>query len=283
MKSFSTLKIFRVVFATLLLMEAAYIAPDLTRLFSENGFLNAQLMRALGIKLIPNISFLWKWTAWEFSSIVYSVFAVYCLSILGLIAGVKVRLMTVLAWATQAFFMNSTYLGVYGVDRYFQLVLFLAIFSPWGEKTPDPKKEKFWLGVLQLTIAMTYANAGIAKMFGSDWWSGTAIWRAVHLPEFHRYDLYTLAQWPWVFKLLCWTTVLGEAVFPVALFFKRARWVLVPVAILMHLGISLFLGLHLFAATMIAMDICLFLLPDLEIKKGLSVGFKPRTNPIFSL
>ena len=282
-----TLALLRIGLASLMLVEAVSILPDVSELFGQSGLLDSQLMKALGIQLLPNLHFLWKEIPFEFGTILKSVFYLYCFSLVILLVGFSTRFATISVWLTQAFLMNCSYLGVYGVDRYFQLIIFLAVFSPWGEKlSVDSYRHKsetsakvhfFWHRTMQIAIAMTYANAGIAKSLGTDWWDGTAVWRAIHLPEFQQIDLIWLGSWPLLFKILGWATLLFESTFPLVLLSKRFRWIAVPAMVGMHIGIGLFLGLHLFAVTMILFDILLFLVPDILARRQTLPAIKSKT------
>lgn len=287
---------FRIVFATLILVEALWIRSSLAELFGINGFLDASLMKAMGVELLSNQPELWSWTGMSFKSLLEIVYFIYVGSTLSLLIGFKTRTASITLWLTQAVFMNSSHLGVYGVDRYYQLLLFLSVFCPWGEslsvdsrfaRSMETSKEHgFWLRLFQIAIVLTYTNAGIAKSLGSDWWTGTAIFRAVHLPEFYQKDLLWLANFPLLPKILGWMTILTEALFGLILFSKRIRWILAPLMIGMHIGIALFMGLYLFGVTMIILDFMLFLLPDitrapsLDGSRNSGLRNRPTNHPV---
>jgi hypothetical protein len=52
-----------------------------------------------------------------------------------------------------------------------------------------------------------------------------------------------LAQYPWLTQLLAAATIAVEVGYPLALFSRRVRWILVPGMFSMLIGISLLLGI----------------------------------------
>jgi hypothetical protein len=52
-----------------------------------------------------------------------------------------------------------------------------------------------------------------------------------------------LREYPWLGQLVAAGTILVEAGYPLALFSSRARWILVPGAFFMQIGISLLMGI----------------------------------------
>jgi hypothetical protein len=110
-------------------------------------------------------------------------------------------------------------------------------------------------------VLITYVDAGISKAAGEHWWTGDAVWRSLHLPEFHRADFLWMAAVPFVPKLLSWGTMFLEAFYIVGVWAPGvgALWTLGVVS--MHLGIAAYLGLVNFGLTMAAINVALFLYP----------------------
>jgi hypothetical protein len=159
------------------------------------------------------------------------------------------------------------------VDRYFQNFLFLLLLVPavrvWSVDAMREGKDQtprsswtFGLRLVQVFLLMTYADAGISKAFGSDWWTGEAIWRTLNQPEFNRFNFLWLHHVPFIPVVIGWATMFIEGFYFAAAYVKRigTAWTLAIVGL--HLGIaSMMGGLTLFGGTLAAVNVAAFLVP----------------------
>jgi hypothetical protein len=207
------------------------------------------------------------------------VLNLYIFGLIGLLVGYKTRVAAIIVWFCHVLIINFGYLSIYGVDRYVHVFLFYFMFMPVGKKLSidsmlNGKKTYYSvsaglsLRLLQIHLALTYANAGIAKMMGQDWWSGEAIWRSTNLPEFSQIDMTWLAFMPFILKILSLGTLFFEAGYPLLVIHPITRLITIPSIIAMHLGIALVMGLQIFGATLILFNICLFLIPFITGRIG---------------
>jgi hypothetical protein len=108
---------------------------------------------------------------------------------------------------------------------------------------------------------MVYASSGIEKALGPGWRNGEAIWRALMLPEYRRFDFSFLAAHPWMAVVLGWLVLAVEIGYPVLVWPRRTRRFWVGAVAALHLGIAVFMGLAVFGAVMIVLSVAAFGVP----------------------
>jgi hypothetical protein len=197
-----------------------------------------------------------------------------------MILGIQTRITTIISCFTYIIFINSCTFSVYGVDQYLILYLFylalISIFSPIQvnigfDKGKDNKFEKshwfssFIFRMCQLTLAISYINAGIAKSLGNHWWTGESVWRVVNQPNYQQVDVSFLGAFPIVFYIAGWLTLFVEIFYPFAILSRKTRLTWILLVVLMHLGIGVFMGLWFFATVLIILNVCFFVLPYSDI------------------
>src|SRR5690606_1870260 len=142
----------------------------------------------------------------------------YMCALVLMLLGLYTRWATIIVWLSHIFIMNAGHLSIYGVDRYMHVFLFYLVFAPSGKTWSIDAwrngtlvsvcaSNRFFLRVLQIQLSLTYLNAGLAKMYGSDWWNGEAIWRVINMPEFRQFDMTWIASFPALLLVLCWGTL----------------------------------------------------------------------------
>jgi hypothetical protein len=135
---------------------------------------------------------------------------------------------------------------------------------------PPCRSAGFALRLIQVHFCFIYMASGLAKLKGSAWWDGRAVWDVMVNPEF------TLMQHGWYEKGLramarvkplyyayivggVWGTLAVEIAGPFLLW-TRLRWLIIFLATAMHAVIAILMGLNLFELLMVVM--LLAFLPD---------------------
>ena len=125
------------------------------------------------------------------------------------------------------------------------------------------------LRLIQLHLVLIYGMAGLAKLRGDAWWNGFAVWGVVASGEFRRFDLTWLASWPLLLNAMTHAGLIFELLYPVLIWNRRLRPLLIVTAIVMHGMIDLTLGLTEFGLAMVAGNLAFFSGPWL---RGLVTG-----------
>ncbi|MFB2118009.1 hypothetical protein [Parapedobacter sp. 2B3] len=146
----------------------------------------------------------------------------------------------------------------YGFDHVAIMALFYCATIP-------PRPNTRWpLRMVQVSLCIIYTSAGVAKAIGPTWWTGEALWKAATLPGFEG-PLAPLVHRLGGLRLLWvvggWAVIAIEALYPVAIWFRRTRRPWCWLTIGLHGSIALVMGLYAFSALMILLNIAAFALP----------------------
>jgi hypothetical protein len=114
------------------------------------------------------------------------------------------------------------------------------LVAPWGMR------------LVQLQIMVVYLFAFLGKR-GDTWWDGTAVSTALRLEDLERFP----APEPFISNVtivaaLTWGTLIVELALGTLLWARRLRPLLIALAVLLHIGVDMFLLVGFFGVTMIA-------------------------------
>ncbi|MFI5459518.1 MAG: thiol-disulfide oxidoreductase [Isosphaerales bacterium] len=109
------------------------------------------------------------------------------------------------------------------------------------------------LRLIQLHLVVIYGLAGLAKLQGRSWWNGTSVWKTMTTGEFVVLDFTALAAWPLLVNLLTHVSLALELVYPVLIWVRIVRPILLAGVAVLHVGIAVMSpGLTEFALVMLA-------------------------------
>lgn len=267
-----SLGFFRIAMAAFALAQAAVLLPDWMLIYGPRGFLPWSLSDALSVSHTPAILHLWRLlepAGLSQQAAVYGVSGLYILSLIGLLLGYKTRLMGILAWLTHMTLQTTASFTSYGVETFLHIALFYCMVLPVGACwSVDVKLGRYRqlpgylvtlsIRLLQLHLCISYLSTGLEKAMGGQWWNGEAIWRALQQDQFHHFNTDWMAGAAWVPMLLGWGTLLVEALYPLGMFGKKTGKIWLFGIIALHTGIIFCLGLHLFGALMILLNLSAF-------------------------
>jgi hypothetical protein len=116
--------------------------------------------------------------------------------------------------------------------------------------------------LLQLHLCVIYLYGGIGKARGELWWDGSACWYAIANLEYRSVDLTWLVRYPWFIALLTHVTLFWEVFYCFFVWHKLTRPICIGLAVAVHLGIALFLGMPTFGLAMIIANLS-FVYPEM--------------------
>jgi uncharacterized membrane protein YphA (DoxX/SURF4 family) len=144
------------------------------------------------------------------------------------------------------------YQGPYngGSDRMSYLILLCLCVSRW---VPTLRWQEMAMGYLAVQLVLSYAVSGWVKVVNRDWRSGASL---VDVFRFSAYPVSeSLRAWsyrPQLLKVMAWSVMLFEVLFPLALFDALALQVALFVAACFHLANAFLFGLNRFVWSWIA-------------------------------
>ena len=105
--------------------------------------------------------------------------------------------------------------------------------------------------LIQLHMCIIYLFAGLGKLQGETWWNGQALWYAFASYQYQTVDMTWMVNHMWLINLLTLATIVWEVGYVTLVWFRLTRPWMIGMAILVHLGIGICMGLMTFALIMI--------------------------------
>ncbi len=131
--------------------------------------------------------------------------------------------------------------------------------------------------LLQLHLCVIYLFGGLSKMRGEMWFDGSALWYTAVNYEYQSLDLTWLGRWRIVIATLTATTIFWETFYSALVWPRLTRPLTLALAVFVHGGIALALGMVTFGFIMIVANLA-FIEP--QTMRGWLVRFRlKRTEP----
>ena len=260
----------RIILGTLCLWSWVNMGLDLQAWLGPEGWL--PLDQAIALR---RANLAWSWSLWDFVPQA-AVLPVYLLG-LAIITlwtlGGWCRLTGPLVWILIHSTVRRLPVMLFGFDAIMgTFVLYLAITGTGGESlsidrllarrkgaAPSPSaplRGTVALRLLQLQMCLIYGAAGLSKLLGEPWWTGSAAYFLVANTEFRGVSILESLGESHMLTAICtffplWTEIL----YPVAIWPKHLRPLVLILTIAMHLAIATTLGLWEFSLAMIAANL----------------------------
>ncbi len=261
------LALFRVLFGCLLITNALLFARDARLWVGPNGvFAHDEYCRVYGHTRFTLLRYLPPT-----NTSVALVLIVHVIAAVSLTLGCMTRLSAGLAFVTLASVQHRNLLVGYGGDDVLRIMTFLLVFSRAGEVASldrwwaDRSGESTLPGtnwctrLMQLQVSVIYLQAFLSKFSGASWLVGSAVYYAIEVPKYRRRHLPAFARTLRWSRLLTWWTMAVELALGALIWIRELRVPVLVAGIALHLGMEVFMNLHLFGPTMI---VCLMLFLD---------------------
>ena len=274
------LGLLRIATGAMLLYCHIVLAMQLTSFLGDEAWINNETAKhlhdnAFGI-VDAGRSYLWHLNSptvlWSHQFLTIAVTAAFLI-------GLLTRLTGPAAWFLQLMYIHRLTGTLFGLDQiatYSVMYLALApcgsVFSVdawirrrWADKIQSNGKLN-WLfpdsnpsvlaniatRLLQLHLCVIYLFGGLAKARGDSWWDGTAVWYAIGNYEYQSVDMTWMAGFPRLVAALSNVTLFWEVFYCALIWPRLTRPIVLAMAIAVHGGIALFLGMATFGLMMIA-------------------------------
>lgn len=281
------LGLMRIGLGLLLFWKIAILGIDLREFLGSDGWVGPEAIRQYLAENAPRawsiwflVSDRWLFVAWIGCLVVAALFT----------AGFASRLTSLLAWAIVVSIDRRAPAISFGFDHMIATWLFyLAVFGASGQslsidsfllrrrarqsprnlngRTPsrdqspvkampsDSVSANLTARLIQLHLALVYGSAGLAKLIGPEWWDGTALEMIILTPEFKRWDLSGMLAYPLVLNFATHAGLAIEISYPVFIWNRKLRPLLLLSIASVHFGIDMLLGLTEFGLTMIVANL----------------------------
>jgi hypothetical protein len=272
----TTLGAVRIVTGLTLLYVYGSIAPNVLDYLGPHAWIDPAALQNVR-ELEKNPAYTWGYSyGWSVFSLVSEPAAITALFwvFLGSIACFTLGLLTPLAaplvWVGHLSFVHRAHLTNCGMDVILAMIAFYLMFAPcgaalsldrvWRRSVGPPRaswRANLCIRLIQVHMGIVYLFAGLGKLQGTQWWDGSAVWTVMTISEFAPLDVTGLGRLGDVACLAISSFgVLLTLVFEIGFIFliwnPAARPLMLTLAVVLHAGIGLFMGLGAFGAAMLA-------------------------------
>ena len=105
------------------------------------------------------------------------------------------------------------------------------------------------------SLCIVYLFGGLWKARGTSWWDGTSIWFAISNAQYQSIDVTWIGRFPRLFSAFAHLTVFWEIFYCTLIWPKLTRPIMLAMALAVHGGIALFLGMITFGVIMIVANL----------------------------
>ncbi len=200
--------------------------------------------------------------------------AVFAMFMLGLFT----RVTSILTWLLVVSYCHRLVGSLFGLDQINAMLAMYLMLAPcgsvWsldrllarrrgGKLSPvaPTVSANVATRLIQLHMCVIYLFGGIAKMRGVTWWDGSAMWLSVANYEYQSLDMTWLVHVPLLVSLLTHMTVFWEAFYCALVWPRLTRPLVLLMAVAVHGGIALFLGMITFGLAMLIGNLA-FIAPE---------------------
>lgn len=261
---------FRVCFGIILLLNGAFLFQDLDMWFSAGGIFPSQTARAMIGSNRLNVFLVMG----DHPRVVAAVFWAYMGASALLTLGLFPQRMSLVVFIALASFSHRNIYILHSGDTFLRVASFLMIFAPSGAalsleskirghslKSINPAAFR----ALQFQVCLLYAAAVLFKLRGDAWLNGSAVYIVQQLTEFQHFPVPGFLRTPFMSKVQTWGTLVAEFSFPLLVWFRDTRMLVIAAMVVLHLGIEYSMNIQLFEWTLMSAMV-LFLTPS-EIKR----------------
>ncbi|MDR2237164.1 MAG: hypothetical protein LBE92_13665 [Chryseobacterium sp.] len=243
-------------------INALVLAPDFFNIYSVHGLVDGNINDALLPKKFFTLNTLSSFFSKSGLNINYflAIFlTVYLGTFVCILLNIYRFVFSFLALIMHSILINSSYSFTYGADNMISIALYVNALLCLIDIIKPKYKEMVFSAVIrlfQVQLCLVYFFSGVGKALGTDWFDGEAIWLVMNVYTSQSSWLdYLGFNFPQVFIFLSLFIMLLEIFYPLLVNISKIRKATVLAVILMHIGISLIIGLHTFAGIMILMNI----------------------------
>ena len=192
--------------------------------------------------------------------------------------GLWTRIAVPLAWFLTLMVCHRQTGALFGLD---QIVMMLAMYlmlcpcgavysldALWAQRLG--RKENGASGsvainistrLIQLHLCIIYLFGGLSKMRGDFWWEGSAMWWSIVNYEYQSLNISWLGRSPFVIAALTHATIFWETFYAALIWPRLTRPLVLAMAVFVHGGIALALGMPTFGCMMIVANLA-FVSPE---------------------
>jgi hypothetical protein len=272
------LAIIRIATGAMLAYVHAVWCLRLADFMGQNALIDSQLIQRL-----HRDDFTWSYL-WSIDSMPL-LWAHQCVAILASICmclGFFTRLAIPLVWFMTLMVCHRMTGFLFGLDQVVMMLAMYLMLAPSGSTMSlDARLSKRFLSsskssslggwlfptdtpssmvtvatrLIQIHLCIVYLFGGISKLRGEMWWDGSALWFSAVAYEYQSLDLTWIGRYPLLGAILTHVTVFWETFYCALVWPRWSRYIMLGLAVAVHGGIAIFLGMITFGWMMIVANL----------------------------
>ncbi|MEK6249700.1 MAG: HTTM domain-containing protein, partial [Planctomycetales bacterium] len=184
-----------------------------------------------------------------------------------LVVGFFSRTCAVLTFLITVSYMHRATGALFGLDQINVMLAMYLMVGPCGARysidrwlasrkqgnapVADSVAGNIAIRLIQIHMCVIYFFAGTRKLMGDTWWDGSAMWYSIANYEYQSVDMTWLVAWPMAIAVLTHVTILFEVSYCVLIWNRLTRPVMLTLAVVLHLGIAMCMGMATFGLAML--------------------------------
>jgi len=272
----ATLSLIRLLAGSLLFYTHLVWSFDLQAFLGPDGWVPVDFLRNTVQTLPPDNAT--QWSVWSVFFWIKQPWLLWCVHLFALLVffclmiGLFSRTAATLGFLLAVSYAHRVSPGAFfGLDKINCMLAMYLMLGPCGarysldrlrrlrrghaEPVPASTTANLAIRLLQVHLCIIYLFSGLAKFEGENWQAGTAVWWALANQEYQSINLTWLANWPKfgpvLIGLLTHATVFWELFYCCLIWNRLMRPLVLWMAIAVHSGIALVMGMITFGLGMI--------------------------------
>ncbi len=272
----ATLCLIRVLAGSMLFYTHLVWSLDLEAFLGQQGWIPVKYLHEL-VQLSPYDGQK-QWSVWSVFFWIDSTWLLWCVHLFALLVffclmvGLFSRVAAVLAYLLAVSYAQRISPGAFfGLDKVNCMLAMYLMLGPCGARysldsirrlrrgDTEPVRPRVTanlaIRLIQLHMCVIYLFSGLAKLHGENWRVGTAVWWALANQEYQSIDMTWIANWttvaPVLIALATHATVFWELFYCCLVWNRFTRPLTLWMAVAVHGGIALFMGMITFGVVMI--------------------------------
>lgn len=230
----------------------------------------------------------WAWSVFWLADSPVKLWAIHIAALVVfflLTIGLFSRVAAVLAYLFAVSYVNRVPGALFGLDQINCMLAMYLMIGPSGaafsldhlrmaRATGGPRlpaapstSANLAIRLMQVHMCVIYFFAAMGKLRGDSWWFGSAMWLSVANLEYQSWDATWLAHWPLLSAVVTQITVYWELFFCVLVWPRLTRPIMLALAVPVHLGIAVCMGMITFGLIMLVG--CLSFVPPWLVRRCL--------------
>ncbi len=293
----ATLGLVRIFAGSMLFYTHLVWSIDLTGFMGEQGRFSTDLVQRMHQGSTFAFSYLWLFDGNPAMLWFVHIAALFVLLMFTL--GFYTRITSILTFIIAVSYAHRAPGALFGLDQINVMLAMYLMLGGAGEafsldrlltKWRYPKRvlpeistaANVSIRLIQLHMCVIYLFAGTGKLLGETWWEGTAIWGAVANSEYQSMDMTWLASYPLLIALMTQVSLVWEMSYCVLVWPRLTRPLVILMAIPLHLGIAICMGMITFGLAMLIGNLAFvspWIIREIEASLRQRLGSEPTPEP----